>query len=182
MKRFLVLLSAAAVLMVVSCTSSDSKGAGTTGDAAASQKTSVQVPNPRVSYDKPDFSEKAGFAVKTYPNYKLDSVVLIADRIGELNFSIDVANKPQFRVAVDTGKGEDISGVYDKFEQNDVRKIGNTDVKVSVNAMSSARALWVKDGYTFSLYIGTVGDNRFLDILTSFVNGVVMEPAKAVKK
>jgi hypothetical protein len=141
----------------------------------------IQIPNPMVEYDTPDFTQKAGFAISALPqvdDMTLEGCWLIDGRIAQLDYNLEVSTELCFRVAVDTG--EDISGVYkDDWEEDATYDLEGVPVRQRASAGGPALVTWSKDGYAFSMYFPHPQMGMAGGLTPTFLEGVEMSPELA---
>ena len=133
-------------------------------ESTESSEELVGIPNPMVEYDSAVFP---GYELANYPNDEdlaPEKYWLIGDSLIQLDYTVEL-NSLTFRA--EKGGEEDISGVYETFEEDAVQDMTLADgTAVSVHyratAAGPALATWVRDGWSYSLYMehspmGTLG-------------------------
>jgi hypothetical protein len=191
MKKILALLLCAALLTACGSTSKTESAAESTPDTSesaseAAESTAAQsdaesdesseelvgIPNPMIEYDSAVFP---GYELANYPNDEdlaPEKYWLIGDNLIQLDYMVEL-NSLTFRA--EKGGEEDISGVYETFEEDAVQDMTLADgtvvsVHYRATAAGPALATWVRDGWSYSLYMehspmGTLGGllPRFLE-------------------
>lgn len=173
MKRVLICVCLGALcLSLIACSANAPESASLT-EPASSTAGVVRLPNPVVAYETPDFLSTAGFAVTAYPTaYALSGVNLIGDAVGELLFTVSETTAAQLRVAKETQ--DNISGVYDTFEQTATESIEGIVVTLQENAAGKALATWANDGYSYSLYLPEGGVEDFRAFVAEYITGIAV--------
>lgn len=133
-------------------------------ESTESSEELVGIPNPMVEYDSAVFP---GYELANYPNDEdlaPEKYWLIGDSLIQLDYTVEL-NSLTFRAEKD-GE-EDISGVYETFEEDAVQDMTLADgtvvsVHYRATAAGPALATWVRDGWSYSLYMehspmGTLG-------------------------
>ncbi len=163
MKKVLVLLACVALILALGACGNDLPG--------------KNVVNPMKEFDTPDFTSSTGFKVDAYPTeFQLDSCATVADKIGQMMFTID-GGKVTFRMAATaTNKNEDISGVHGEFQEVTTADIAGVPVKLSQTPGELGKAEWQKDGYDFSLVVEKPGERGVPELAQIFIEKTVMSP------
>ncbi len=154
MKRISVLLFVAC-LVLSACSQ---RPAPTPEPAPAPEpepSSAIGMPNPMVSTASANYEN---FSLVGYPDDEEVSPKgywLIAGEIAQLDYEIE-GQSLVFRAAKDTG--EDISGVYETFEEDGEQEMTLSDgstvtVRFRATATGPALATWTRGGYTFSMYM-----------------------------
>lgn len=145
-------------------TESDTGSADESEETAEGSEEAVGLANPMVEYESAVFP---GYELVNYPNTEdlaPEKYWLIGDSLIQLDYTVEL-NSLTFRAEKD-GE-EDISGVYETFEEDAVQDMTLADgtvvsVHYRATAAGPALATWVRDGWSYSLYMehspmGTLG-------------------------
>ena len=151
MKRiFLIMLCITIAFAAASCAPAEEQDQKPP-ETATDENTGTGIPNPMVEVDTPNFDEKLGFSINNWPSaYAYDHIYMIAGAVSEINFIVD-GNALSFRTAKES-EGE-ISGVYDPFDTSVLEELAEIQVTIAYTQDQTGLATWIKDGYTFSLYM-----------------------------
>lgn len=131
-----------------------------------------QLPNPMISFDTPDFTSVAGFALEGIPEtVKVDGVWLISGELAQLDISTPNGIEGTLRCAKTSD--EDISGLYEiKFEQQEDKEYGDMMAKLFYTENEKALARWQRDGYDFVLWFPEIKTDDFMAVASSIIGNV----------
>jgi hypothetical protein len=169
-KMFLIMLCITIAFIAAGCTPAGDQ-AQEPHESTTGENTETGLPNPMVEVDTPNFDEKLGFSINNWPSaYAYERIYVIADAVSEINFIVD-GNALSFRTAKES-EGE-ISGVYDPFDTSVIEELAGIQVTIAYTQDQTGLATWIKDGYTFSLYIksGASAEN-LSQIAESIINSI----------
>ena len=120
------------------------------------QNTGAQIPNPIVEVQDSQAFEKLGLSI-TPPEGATDvTYSIIADRTAQIQFSLDGASYT-YRTAISDDENEDISGVYEEFEEEEnAMSVDGADwyaiIVVKTIKSGGYLASWHYDKHLFTLY------------------------------
>ncbi|MFV0496795.1 MAG: hypothetical protein ACK5L0_01305 [Candidatus Fimivivens sp.] len=132
----------------------------------------MQLPNPMIDFDSPDFRYVAGFALEGMPeSVSTDGIWLISGKIAQLDLTASDGAQGMLRCAKSTD--EDISGLYGmQFDTQTVKQFGDVFAELSSTEDGKALARWQRGGYDFILWFPEMDSDTFPATAESIINGV----------
>lgn len=173
MKKILLLLALCTALCLVGCNNNEQNNNNNEQNntqVSDNNQNNEEKENETgiVVYEKPDFSEKAGFKVNLgsgLEDVKYDSIFLIHDTTAQLDLIFP--DNSIGTLLVDT------NGYEHLYDADDSVLIGETKVSIEIGADGIIVYEWLKDGvaYTYS----TAKDIKDSEVLANLVNNLVLE-------
>ncbi len=120
------------------------------------QNTGAQLPNPVVEVENSAAFEKLGLSIDAPKDATDMTYSIIDDRLAQVQFSLDGASYT-YRTAVSDDENEDISGIYEEFEEEEnAMSIDGADwwaiIVVKTIKSGGYLASWQYDKHLFTLY------------------------------
>ncbi len=106
--------------------------------------------------ERPDFTEKAGFAVTRLPGapyLRLDRVYLLGRRVGQLEFFIQPNWTVVLRVAPENEELRMWELDLPEYDQLTVRPVSGVRTELRQAPGGGALACWQRDGFCYGLYL-----------------------------
>ncbi len=174
MKKVLLCVALCATILLVGCNNDKEKV--NSGDVNDNQLNVQQGGNTdpedeptTVTYDTPDFTQKAGFKVNldsSLGDVKYDAIFLSNNRSAQLDLVFNDGT-------IGTLVIEPYGGASHSFDVDETVKVGETDVNYTAGADGIYTYSWEKGEQAF--YYSTKADIKGSERLTNLVNGVSVE-------
>lgn len=166
------ILCATLSLFLVSCSEESSEQDIQTQEQSQAE-WQVQLPSPFMDCDTVDQAEKiVGFAAKTPHHIPLGYAQSQIQTIGEETIQI-FYNHGENQILFRQAKGDgDISGDYNKYEQEKTLEINDTKVLIKGNNNKVNLATWQEDEYTYSLMATPQQSGLEIETLQNMISSI----------
>jgi len=130
-----------------------------------------------------EMMEILGFKLASWIGVPARRQYVLDGHIAEMEFAWDRSNFAFLRIAVDTDYN--INGITNvSFNQEVTIDISEIPVKIEYTMSGPMQASWIKNGYTFNLYMregeSEMSMDSFQDWVGYYVNDFILEPRSAV--
>lgn len=127
----------------------------------------------RTQYDRPDYNEKAGFAVTASPESEIilkDRLWLIENSVAELDFTIVPGRWARLRVARSGGMRYPAGFAQNAFESVEQYEIDGLQVRQYQNAGGLTAVSWTREDFDYLLYAEEPEMNMIAGLTVPFVS------------